>query len=127
MNEILNALGSPDVELGVTLVSDEKIAGLNHHYRNRNRPTDVLAFSMREGDFGELHDYLLGDVVISIETAHRQAAERRHSPEEELCILLVHGILHLFGYDHEQPGPAAREMRKKERDLLQCLKTKGIW
>ncbi|HNR13140.1 MAG TPA: rRNA maturation RNase YbeY [Thermodesulfobacteriota bacterium] len=123
---ILNALGSPDVEMGVSLVSDRAITDLNATYRNHNRPTDVLSFSMQEGDFGDLNPQVLGDVVISVETARRQAEERGQSFEEELCLLLIHGTLHLFGYDHERSAAAARQMRGKERTLLRTLKKEGI-
>ena len=125
-SETLNALAYPDVELSVSLVSDRKITELNRTYRNHNRPTDVLAFSLNEGDFGGINPGVLGDVVISLETAQRQAQEHRHSDEEELCLLLIHGILHLLGYDHEQGGGEAKKMRSKERALMKLMKDKGI-
>jgi probable rRNA maturation factor len=116
--ETLNALGSPDGELSLSLVSDQEITDLNQKHLSRPRPTDVLAFSMREGDFIEINPSLLGDVVISVETAKKQADAKGQSLEEEVCLLLIHGILHLLGYDHEIPGPRAREMRKKEKELF---------
>ena len=125
-SETLNALAYPDVELSVSLVSDRKITELNRTYRNHNRPTDVLAFSLNEGDFGGINPGVLGDVVISLETAQRQAQEHRHSDEEELCLLLIHGILHLLGYDHEQGGGEAKKMRSKARALMKLMKDKGI-
>ena len=97
----LKALKLPDdVELSVVLTTDEEIHVLNRDYRGMDRPTDVLSFSMREG-IG-LETPLLGDVVISLETAQRQADEKGWSLEEEFGFLLLHGILHLAGYDHVQ-------------------------
>ena len=121
--ETLNALGSPDGELSLCFVSDQEITELNEKHLGRPSPTDVLAFSMREGDFSEINPTLLGDVVISVETAEKQANAKRHSLEEEFCLLLIHGILHLFGYDHEISGHQARVMKKKEKHLLSLMKS----
>ena len=74
---------------------------LNRDYRGKDRPTDVLAFAMSEGEGGGLHPDLLGDVVISLETAARQASERRKTIASEVDFLLAHGLLHLLGYDHQ--------------------------
>jgi probable rRNA maturation factor len=115
-------LGSPDEELSLSLVDDRQITEINQKYLHRPRATDVLSFSMREGSFSEINPHLLGDVVISVETAQRQADEKKHSLEEEVCLLLIHGILHLFGYDHEMPGSQARTMRKKEKELFRLMK-----
>jgi probable rRNA maturation factor len=94
------------------------MAELNHAYRGVTGPTDVLAFPMAEGRFRATSPDLLGDVVISAETAARQARLRRAELREELALLLVHGILHLLGYDH---GTAAerRRMAKKQRVILE--------
>jgi probable rRNA maturation factor len=119
-------LGYPDAELSLSLVDDLQIGRLNQQYRNRARPTDVLAFPMREGECTEVNPYLLGDVVISLDTAQRQAASRGYSFEEELSFLLIHGILHLVGYDHENPGSEARRMRKKEKALFLHIKEKFL-
>lgn len=124
--ETLNALGSPDGELSLSLVDDEEITGLNRQYLSRDRPTDVLAFPMQEGSFSDINPHLLGDVVISLETARRQAADKKHSLAEEVCVLLVHGILHLLGYNHETPGSEARTMRKKERELFRLMQERVL-
>lgn len=87
---------------------------LNHRWRGRDRTTDVLAFPLEEGEFGSLGTGL-GDVVISLDTARHQAEERGLSLEEEVERLLVHGILHLVGYDHERSPEEARRMQRKER------------
>jgi probable rRNA maturation factor len=94
---------------------------LNARYRGINQPTDVLAFAMREGPFAQLHPSLLGDVVISAETALRQARMHRRTLAEELTHLLIHGTLHLLGYDHEVSPAAARLMRTKERALWRLV------
>lgn len=95
---MLEALGQPDAELSVLLTNDRDIQTLNHRHRDKDRPTDVLAFPMQEGSPkpGEI----LGDVVISLETAERQAMGRKRPLVEEVRFLLAHGLLHLVGYDH---------------------------
>lgn len=97
------------------MVSDAAIRALNRDYRGVDAPTDVLAFPMREGRFGRLSPELLGDVVISAETAARQAGAGEL--RAELALLLVHGILHLVGYDHPT-ATARRRMWRKQRALL---------
>jgi len=124
--ETLNALGSPDGELSLSLVDDTEITELNQHYLLRDRPTDVLAFPMREGSFSNINPQLLGDIVISLETAQRQAAKRKHSLAEEVAVLIIHGILHLFGYNHETPDREAKTMRKKERELCRLVQERVL-
>ncbi|MBI2876129.1 MAG: rRNA maturation RNase YbeY [Candidatus Tectomicrobia bacterium] len=118
---ILLHLGLPEAEISVVLGNDRQIRELNESYRGIPTPTDVLSFPMGEGEFRELHPNLLGDVVISLETASRQAQESRHSLEKEVCLLLIHGILHLRGYDHEGPARQRKEMQDKEQELLELL------
>jgi probable rRNA maturation factor len=119
--KILNALACPDGELSIVLVGDEEIRSLNRRYLKRRGPTNVLAFPMREGEFGNLYPNLLGDVVISLPTARREAEEAGISLEAMVDRLLVHGILHLFGYDHERNDLAAREMEERSEELLALL------
>ena len=116
----LGALGLDGAELSLVLVSDRVMHELNRRWRGKNRPTDVLAFSQREGA-GAAPVGLLGDVVISVDTARRQAAALGHSVAVEAERLLVHGLLHLLGYDHERSAAEARRMRRKERALLRAL------
>ncbi|MCX6375237.1 MAG: rRNA maturation RNase YbeY [Armatimonadetes bacterium] len=111
-------------EISIVLADDAQIRVLNRMYRGKDRPTDVLSFSQLEGE--ELNSggegaITLGDVVISVETAERQAAERAHSLEDELDVLVVHGVLHLLGYDDETE-PEAAEMRRHERKILDQLR-----
>ncbi len=87
-------------EVSFVLTNDEQIHQLNKDYRGKNRPTDVLAFAMHEGEFGELAGRLLGDVIVSVDTARRQAQSRRRPVLDEVTMLLAHGLLHLLGWDH---------------------------
>jgi len=119
---LLNALGSPDSELSILVLDDPQIALLNQQYRHLQGPTNVLAFSMHEGDFPEISPELLGDVVISAETAAREGKELGFSFQQRFHFLLVHGILHLFGYDHETSEDAAIKMDKKTEELYELIK-----
>ena len=120
---ILNALGSPEGELSILVVDDSEIKTLNKDYLNRFGPTNVIAFPMKEGDFSDINPQLLGDVVISIETAGREALQSGISTEERFAQLLVHGILHLFGFDHENNDQDARKMEKKSDELLKLIES----
>ena len=91
---------------------------LNWQYRGMNNTTDVLSFSMLEGPFADMRPELLGDIVISIPVAEKQARAAGHSLALEIELLLVHGLLHLLGYDHERSAAEARRMRRKEQMLL---------
>jgi probable rRNA maturation factor len=114
-------LGYTDVELSILIVDDQEMAGMNLQYRRIDSTTDVLSFPMWEGDFGDVCMDLLGDVVISAPTAQRMAVEHRIPLSAVLDLLLVHGILHLVGYDHERGEEAAREMEDRSMDLLHLL------
>ena len=118
---ILAALDRERAELSILLVDDAAIAALNQRYRGRARPTDVLAFSLLEGAHAERRGALLGDVVIGIETAARQARARRRRLDDEVARLLVHGALHLVGYDHLRSAQA-RRMRAQERRVWRALR-----
>ena len=97
---MMDALKRKSSELSIVLTNDEQIHELNKLYRDKDRPTDVLAFAMTEGEFSELSRELLGDVIISVPTAARQARERGATLLEEVTMLLGHGLLHLLGWDH---------------------------
>ena len=118
---ILGALNCPDGEISILIVDDPQIKKLNRKYLNRNSPTNVIAFPMREGEFTHLSPQLLGDVVISIDTAAKEAQNSGMSMEQRFTELLLHGILHLFGYDHETSAQDARKMAEKSRQLLQLI------
>lgn len=117
---LLEVLRLPGAELSLALVSDPVMRGLNREWRGVDRSTDVLAFSQTEGP-GGAPDGLLGDVVISVDTARRQAAERAAPLGAELDRLLVHGVLHLLGYDHERSPVEARRMQRRERLLARRI------
>ena len=109
-------------ELSILLADDAAIAELNQGFRGKRRPTDVLSFSLLEGEYADYRGALLGDVVIGIETAARQARSRRRSLDDEVTRLLIHGILHLLEYDHQR-SDQARQMRAEERRLWRLLKS----
>jgi probable rRNA maturation factor len=115
---VLNALAFPDGELSILLVDDPRIEQLNGKYLNRQGPTNVIAFPMREGPFGDLNPHLLGDVVISTDTAASEAQGTDITAETRITELLIHGILHLFGYDHENDDAEARRMEQKSDELM---------
>ena len=119
---ILSAARAETTELSVVLVSDRRMRALNRRYRKQDRPTDVLAFPLREGKCSRFRRSLLGDVVISMQTAKRQAKELGHSLRKEVVRLLVHGILHLLGYDHERNVRAAAVMARRERAILRAIR-----
>ena len=119
---ILNALDYPEAELSILIVDDQQIAQLNSQYLNREGPTNVIAFSMRQGQFSDIAPNLLGDVVISADTAQREAQSAGISMQNRLDQLLIHGTLHLLGYDHENTAAEARKMEAKAKELLQLLK-----
>jgi probable rRNA maturation factor len=116
---VLLAEGVPAAELGVLVTDDEAVRRLNAEYAGEDAATDVLAFSLREGEEFVSPDGVtrLGEVIISYPTASRQAAEAARGVDEEIAHLLVHGILHLLGYDHAE-AEEERAMRAKEEELL---------
>jgi probable rRNA maturation factor len=118
---ILNALDYPDAELSILIVDDQQIAQLNRQYLNREGPTNVIAFPMRQGRFSDIAPNLLGDVVISADTARREAQSAGTSMQDRFDQLLIHGILHLLGYDHENTAAETQKMEAKTNELLQLL------
>ena len=119
---VLAAESVPAAELGVLITDDEAVRRLNAEYAGEDETTDVLAFSLREGEVFVSPDGVmrLGEVIISYPTASRQAAEAGQLVDEEMAHLLVHGILHLLGYDHVEPEEE-RVMRGREAELLASL------
>jgi probable rRNA maturation factor len=130
---LMRAAGLADCELSLTLTSDRAIRKLNREFRGIDAPTDVLSFSQIEQAGAAPLDPLsvknspglpVGDVVISIDTAIRQAHQYRVSPSSRLRRLLVHGLLHLIGYDHERSPSDARRMFARERKLAAAMDEK---
>ena len=115
---ILPLLNCQNKELSILLTDDKKIRELNKQYRNKNITTDVLSFSQIEGEEDELEHNLLGDIVISISTAMRQSSEHNLSIDEEIVLLLIHGILHLLGFDHERSDEDDVYMKEKTSELF---------
>jgi len=124
---ILDALGCLEAELSVTIVGDRAIRVLNREYLGRDKATNVISFAMQEGEFGSINPEQLGDVVISADTAAREADEAGESFSGRLYFLLLHGILHITGYDHERSGEAeAARMEAKEREIFSLLVEEGL-
>ncbi|MGC9931726.1 rRNA maturation RNase YbeY [Priestia aryabhattai] len=113
-----------DAEVSVTFVDNNRIQEINHQYRHKNQPTDVISFALEEmGEdemqiIGDEMPRVLGDIVISIPKAHEQAEEYNHSFMRELGFLTVHGFLHLLGYDHET-SEDEKEMFTRQKDILE--------
>jgi probable rRNA maturation factor len=121
---VLSAVGESRSELSLELTGDGRMRRLNREYRKKDRPTDVLAFPIREAVMPRgvrPVTQMLGDVVISLPTAVRQAKEAGRSIDDELAMLLVHGVLHLCGYDHERNRLQAARMSRRERALLHLI------
>ena len=126
VKQVLAAQGSADnVEMGLVITTEERVQQLNQSYRGRDEPTDVLAFSAIEEigkgfppfippPDGMLH---LGEVIISYPQAAMQAEEHQHSLKKEITILIIHGVLHLLGYEHDKPE-LERQMRAREEEIL---------
>ena len=117
---LLRELGCPRAELSIALGADAAIAELNQRYRGKTGATDVLSFSLLEGAHAERRGELLGDVVVSLDTAAVQARRGRRSLDDEVLRLLIHGTLHLLGHDHERDDEA-RRMRAEERRVWKAL------
>ena len=110
-------------EVSIVLTDDDEIQRLNDSFRGINRPTNVLSFAMQEGRFGDINPGLLGDVVISCDTAAREADDAGITLSERLTQLLIHGILHLVGFDHETSEKEAQEMEHKSLALLKQIES----
>ncbi|MDU0458450.1 MAG: rRNA maturation RNase YbeY [Geobacteraceae bacterium] len=125
---ILSALECPEgTELSISIVGDRSMRVINRDYLGKDRPTNVISFSLQEGDCSGVNPLALGDVVISADTAAREADEGGIVFFERLSFLLLHGILHLCGYDHERSGDAeAQKMQRKEQQLFRILKKEGL-
>jgi len=119
---VLREVGQPTSELSIAITSDDEIAALNSEHRGKRSATDVLSFSLLEGEHSDQRGKLLGDVVIGIETAARQARAAHRGLEEEVARLLIHGILHLLGWDHEESAEA-KLMRAEERRLWRAIRS----
>ena len=120
---ILKLLKENHAELSVALIGNGEMRKLNARYRKKDYPTDVLSIPAAAGMPGGLQ--LLGAVIISVDKAKEQAKERGRSLDEELATLLIHGVLHLLGYDHERSAKDARIMGRLEEKLYRALCDRG--
>jgi len=125
----LNCAGiSSHVEMGLVIAGDDTVHELNRTYRDVDRTTDVIAFAFSQQTPADIEPFVmppdavthLGEVIISYPQAKKQAEEQRHSIERELALLVVHGVLHLLGYDHELPKDRKR-MRELEAKVLTLI------
>ncbi len=119
---------APSYEIGLRLTDDSQIQELNAQYRQQNKPTDVLAFAALEVDFPQSEEMLtsvplyLGDIIVSVDTAQRQAQQQEHSLPTELAWLAAHGLLHLLGWDH----PDEESLERMLKQQVRLLKAIGI-
>ena len=116
---ILELVGRKNTELSLALIGDREMQQLNAQYRGKDYPTDVLSFPVDRGV--ALSTPLLGDVIISVDKAAAQAREQRRALDDEMITLLIHGIVHLMGYDHERSAKDARIMTRLEKKILRQL------
>lgn len=120
-------MGCDAHEISIVITDDQEIRDLNKTYRGKDKPTNVLSFPMQEGQFSDITPGLLGDVVISVDTAEQEASDAEISMDERMSQLLIHGILHLLGFDHETGDSDAEKMEQKSIELLRLLeKNQGL-
>ena len=117
--KILKILECADKEISINFVDDAKIKQLNKQYLGKDKATNVLSFSLREDEYGNINPQVLGDIIISVETAQKAAVYGNLTVDQEIDFLIIHGLLHLLGYDHENTTTKeTSKMRKKERELF---------
>lgn len=125
--KILKILDCADKEISLSFVDDEKIKQLNKQYLGKDKATNVLSFSLREDEYGNINPQILGDIVISVETAQKDAIQGNLTIAQEIDFLIIHGLLHLLGYDHENTTKKeTSKMRKKERELFNIVNGSDI-
>ena len=122
LGNLLKALDLPEAEVSISFVGDEEIKELNRQYRKKDAPTNVLSFCMQEGEGKDINPHLLGDIVLSLETAQWEAEACDFSLEEMVDFYLIHGLLHLLGYHHDHP-----EHENMMRKLWQVLGHLPYW
>ena len=118
---IMAELNQGNSEISIMLVNDAKIKQLNRDYRDKNVATDVLAFPQDEDAINDNGGPLLGDVVVSVETSRRQAKEHCLSEDEEIILLIIHGTLHLLGYDHDHSAQEKRKMQNLTQKIFSLI------
>ena len=119
LKRLLKELGFKDREVSLLLVADDQIREITTNYLQKDRPTNVISFAMTEGAFGDVHPEILGDIILSVETAARDAMAGDIDFMDEVEFLLIHGLLHLLGYNHENvESREVEKMKKLERELF---------
>lgn len=122
MTRLLKLMNCANKEISITFVDDQAIQSINKKYLRRDRPTNVISFSLQEGEFGGINSDVLGDIVISVDTASKDAYRGNLSFDEEILFLMIHGFLHLTGYNHENTTRTnAMKMKQKEKELFRLL------
>ncbi len=119
-------MGCQDKELSILFTDDKHISEINKNYLKREGPTDVISFSFLGKEEERMNIPILGDIVISVDTAKRESEETGEDIETTICRLIIHGILHILGYDHEGSKEEAQKMRKEEERLLSIMKMKEV-
>ena len=127
VREAAKHLGCPEREVSLLFVDNEAISEINRQYLNRPGPTNVISFSQTEGDFGHITPLLLGDIVISAQRAVSDAQAGNLDVNDEIDFLVIHGLLHLLGYNHEGSDEReAAQMREMENEIFQKLRGFGV-
>jgi probable rRNA maturation factor len=123
VHKLQEVLSCSDQEISLLFVDNEQIRQMNRQYLNRNHPTNVISFPIKEGDYSHVNPHLLGDIVISVERALQDAASGDLPFNDEIDFLLIHGLLHLLGYNHEGANEIeAIKMKEKEDAVFFLLK-----
>jgi probable rRNA maturation factor len=117
---VLEERSRPNAEVSVVFIDDGEMRNLNRTFRGVNKSTDVLAFPINDGRFADINPDTLGDIVISVPKARDQAVAKEFSIERELSVLLIHGLLHLLGFDHETDKDAI-VMQEQEQECLMLV------
>jgi probable rRNA maturation factor len=116
-------LDCKDKEISLLFVNNDEIREINKRYLNRDYPTNVITFSLTEGELGNINPKILGDIVISVERASKDAEEAGIELSDELEFLMIHGILHLLNYNHENTSEdEVKKMERKEQEVFGILK-----
>ena len=120
--KILKTLDCADKEISLSFVDNENIKQLNKQYLGKDKATNVLSFSLREGEYGDINPQILGDIIVSVETAQRDALYGKLTIAQEIDFLIIHGILHLLGYNHENTTKReTNKMQQKEKELFTAI------
>ncbi len=121
MRKVLKDLACDEKELSILFTNDASVRDLNRHYRGKDKPTNVLSFPQNGDEEDNIETSMLGDIVISVDTAEREALEMGITPERRIMELLIHGFLHLMGYDHERSEKDENLMFEEEKRLLSII------